>query len=145
MITVAGGDTYRTADELDLQYYVNLAKEQVGITHVLWFQSDAKWGQKAGEFEILGFEEKNAGWKLNDFYLKRGQEVITGADLGIFTIQFHDTKFYKEKIMRFKVQAYVQDKNGTNDHLFISTVDEESGKGLKAYRFPILNLDYKVR
>lgn len=145
MITVAGGNTYRTADELDLQYYVNLAKEQVGITHVLWFQSDAKCGQKAGEFEILAFEKKNARWKLGDYYLKRGQEVILGADLGTFTIRFKDTKFYNGKVMQFHVQAYVQDKKGVNDYLFIRNVNEESGKRLKAYKFPILNLDYKVR
>lgn len=145
MITVAGGDTYRTADELDLQYYVNLAKEQVGTTHDLEFQSASKWGQKAGEFEILAFEEKNAGWKLNNYYLGRGQEVIIGADLGTFTIRFKDTKFYNGKVMQFHVQAYVQDKNGVNDHLFIRNVNEESGKGLKAYTFPILNWDYKVR
>lgn len=141
MITTAGGDTYRTADELNLQYYIDLAAKQVGKTHELRFQNRAKRSQKAGEFEILGFEEKNAGWKLNDFYLERGQEVITGADLGTFTIQIHDTKFYREKIMRFKVQAYVQDKNGINDHLFVSTVDEESGRRMKAYMFPILNWD----
>ena len=145
MITVASGDTYRTADELDLQYYVNLARKQIGKTYDLRFQSDAKCRQKAGEFEILDFEEKNARWELNDYYLRIGQEIITGADLGTFTIRFKNTKFYNGKVMRFHVQAYVQDKNGVNDHLFIGDVNEESGKGLKAYRFPILNWNYKVR
>ena len=145
MITVAGGDTYRTADELDLQYYVNLARKQVGTIHDLQFQSDAKWGQKAGEFEILDFEEKNARWKLNNYYLGMGQEVVAGADLGTFTIRFKNTKFYNGKVMRFHVQAYVQDKNGVNDHLFIRNVNEESGKGLKAYDFPILNWNYRAR
>lgn len=145
MITVAGGDIYRTADELDLQYYVNLARKQVGTIHNLQFQSDAKWGQKAGEFEILDFEEKNARWKLNNYYLGMGQEVVAGADLGTFTIRFKNTKFYNGKVMRFHVQAYVQDKNGVNDYLFIRNVNEESGKGLKAYDFPILNWNYRAR
>ena len=145
MITVESGDTYRTADELDLQYYVNLARKQVGTIHDLRFQSNAKCRQKAGEFEILDFEEKNARWELNDYYLRIGQEIITGADLGTFTIRFKNTKFYNGKVMRFHVQAYVQDKNGVNDHLFICNINEESGKGLKAYEFPILNWNYKAR
>ena len=141
MITVAGGATYREASELDLQHYIDLAKAEVGKTHDLQFQSNANWGQKAGEFTILSFEEKDAGWKLNDCYERQGLEVINGAKLGIFTIQLHGTKIYKEKIMRFPVQAYVQDKEGTNDHLFISNCPEGKNSKIRAYSFPILNWD----
>lgn len=142
MIEIEGGYTYRTADELNLQYYIDLAKKQVGTMHDVLFQTRSKLGQKAGTFTILDFKEKNPGWKYDYFYHEKGLDVITGAHLGIFKIQFHDTKFYNEKIMSFETSAYVQDHNGNiNDHLWINTVDVNSGKEMKAYRFQILNWD----
>ncbi|MGN0950117.1 MAG: hypothetical protein ACI4OH_05170 [Mitsuokella sp.] len=145
MITI-NGEEYREESELNLEDYLNSAREKVGKTYPLEYLSRSKQGQKAGEFEILAFEEKNAHWFYNDvfdhwdgeknYYI----EVVHGAKLGFYTIKFHNTKFYKEKTMRFPVWGFVESR-GKGDFLRIWANIDGTDKRLRAYDFPSLDLE----
>lgn len=130
----------KKTNELDINYYVELAKREVGSVHDLEFQSMSKYGEKAGTFEILEFEEVEPKFTYS-YWKNKENDTPDGAIIGYFKIKLSDTKFYNGKTFRFEVKAYVQssDTGEVNDRLFISNKNADTGKWLKAYDFPILN------
>lgn len=126
----------KKTEELDINYYVELAKREIGKTHDVKYESDYR--KKAGEFTVLSFEEENPAFTYNWIQHKE-DDTPDGAELGYYRVRINNTKFYNGKEIRVRVKAYVQDYKGLNDHLFISTKDENTGKWLRAYTFPILN------
>ena len=128
----------KTTSELDINYYVNLASEKVGYVGNLRFQTTKNYLEKAGTFEILDFTpyEKPSFYFCSNCY--RENDTPTGADLGVYRIRITDSKFYNGKTIRFKVVADVQSKKGMSDDLFIIEINEDTGKRLKAYTFPVL-------
>lgn len=124
-------------NELNINDYIKLAEEKIGYVGELRFQS--KNNEYAGKFEILGFEPNENPQFTYSHWSYEEDDTPDGARLGYFTIKLTDTKFYNNKIMKFKVNAYVQSREGRDNRLFISTKNEVTGKYLKAYEFPILN------
>ena len=131
---------YKT-NELDINYFVQLAKEKVGYIGDLEFQSFKN--EKAGKFEILNFEKVEDPTFTFSYWRFKEADTPNGAILGTYTIKLTDTKFYNGKTFEFEVHAYVQNENGLIDMLFINNVNLETGKQLKAYKFPLLNSIYK--
>jgi hypothetical protein len=130
----------KKATELDINYYVKLAKDKVGHIGNLTFETFSRQGEIAGKFEILDFEASEPPHFTFNYWMHERDNTPDGAVLGTYTIKLTETKFYNGKTIKVEVRAYVQDGDGKqNDHLFISTYNLLTGKRLKAYHFPILN------
>ena len=133
----------KNTQELDLQYYINLAKSKVGYKGELNFQTFSKCDEFAGEFEVLSFKESNepqflypAEWVQKKKHI---EDCPNAAELGYFTIKLKNTKIYKNREFTCKVQAYVQNDEGLTDRLYISNEPIELKKRMRCYSFPILN------
>lgn len=130
----------KKTNELNINDFIKLAEDNVGLIGDLEFETQSRQGEIAGTFEILGFEKSENPKFTYTVHWLEDDETPNGADLGVYTIKLTNTKFYNGKTFRFKVTAYVQDEDrGTNEMLHISTLNEDTGKYLKAYCFPILN------
>ena len=131
----------KKTNELNINEYVMLAQEKVGYIGEIEFQSPASYRkcENPGQFEILAFEQHENPHFEYKFWKHEKDDTPDGAVVGYYFIKFIDTKFYNNKVMKFKVSAYVQDDKGTNSRLYIWNNNEETGKWLKAYQFPILN------
>ena len=134
-------------NELDINYFVELAKSHVGEIHDLEFQTHSKRGEAAGKYEILSFTEENPHFTMH-YFRNKGDDTPDGADLGYYTIRITESKFYNGKVIRVPVQAYVQAKDRINladgeyhitKALFINNVNLDTGKSLKAYEFGIID------
>lgn len=125
--------------ELNINEYIMLAEEKVGFIGNMEYASTNKYGEYAGQFEILAFEHAAEPHFTYSFWKYEEEETPNGAVLGYFFIRLFDTKFYNNKTIKAEVHAYVQNEEGANSRLFISTKNEDTGKYLKAYQFPILN------
>lgn len=127
--------------DLDINYFMELAKNHVGEVHNLEFQTFSKRDQYAGKYEILDFipaEEPKfdySHWSYEE------DQTPNEADLGYYMIKISDSKFYNGKTIKVHVTAYVQDDKGITKALYIWNVDENTGKRLKAYEFGII--DYR--
>ena len=127
----------KKTNELDINYFIKLAENEVGKTYDLEFQSFRL--EKAGKFTILSFEENEPQFKFK-YWKHKDDDTPDGADLGYYRVRLYGTKFYNGKEIRVRVSAYVQnEQRGINDMLFINNYNEDTGKCLKAYKFPIIN------
>ncbi len=122
--------------ELNINEYIMLAEEKVGYVGDLRYQRSY---EKSGEFEILAFEQAKEPHFTYTYNWLEEADTPDGAVLGYFFIKLTDTKFYNNKTMKFEVIAGVQDEKEKNSHLHIRFRNEETGKYLKAYAFPVLN------
>lgn len=129
----------KKTSELNINEYIMLAEEKVGFVGNMEYASTNKYGEYAGLFEILAFEQAAEPHFKYSFWKYEKEDTPDGAVLGYFFIRLFNTKFYNNRVVKVEVRAYVQDKEGTNSRLFVSTKDEDTGKNLKAYQFPILN------
>lgn len=127
--------------ELDINYFVELARSHVGEIHDLEFQSMNKCGEIAGKYEIVDFEENNPRFEY-EFWKNEENETPDTAKLGYYLVKITETKFYNGKTIRVPVSAYVQDKKGITKALYIYNINADTGKALKAYEFGII--DFRV-
>lgn len=129
----------KKTSELNINEYIMLAEEKVGHVGELEFQTFSKRYEDAGNFEILAFVQAEDPHFTYRHKLIEEADTPDGAELGHFIIKFTDTEFYNNKIMKFKVTACVQTEDGQNSWLYIYNINAETGKKLKAYKFPMLN------
>ena len=61
-------------NELDINYFVKLAESHVGEIHDLEYQSNSKYGEVAGKFEILEFVPENPHFDYS-FWRNREEET----------------------------------------------------------------------
>lgn len=134
-------------NELNINEFVKYAENHVGETHELKFQS--KRGEYAGKYEILNFEAYEPHFTYR-YWSCEGEKEPDGAKLGFYTIKITDSKFYNGKTIKVAVHAYVQecDDMRTDDwyktkQLYISNINEATGKTLRAYEFGII--DWRVK
>lgn len=137
-----------TIDQLNINDYIEYAKSHVGEVHDLQFQTLSKRAQAAGKFEILDFVESENPHFDYSFWRFKEAQTPDEADLGYYFVKMIDTKFYNNKIIKVPVIAYVQHCDGASEcfktkALFISHVNAETNKTLKAYSFGIL--DFRSR
>ena len=123
-------------NELDINYFVELAKNHVGEIHDLEYQSFR--AERAGKYEILEFTPDNPHFKYSYWrYLE--EDTPNDADLGYYLVKITESKFYNGKTIRVPVSAYVQSDDKITKALFINNVNLDTGKTLKAYKFGILD------
>lgn len=125
-------------NELDINYFVKLAESHVGEIHDLKYQSDSKYGEIAGKFEILEFVPDNPRFDYSH-WTTRENETPDHAELGYYLVKITESKFYNGKTIRVPVSAYVQEHDKITKALFINNVNLDTGKGLRAYSFGILD------
>lgn len=140
-------ERFKTA-ELDINEFVRFAESHVGETHDLEYQTFSKRGEPAGKYEIIGFEPLDNPHFEYRYWKHAENDTPDNAELGYYYIKISDSKFYNGKTIKARVVAYVQteDKDGNyykTKALYIYNVNEETGKGLKAYQFGIL--DFRVK
>lgn len=128
-------------NELDINYFVALAKSHIGEIHDVEFQSMSRCGEIAGKFEIIDFVEDNAHFGY-EFWKNEENETPDTAELGYYVVKITETKFYNGKTIRVPVSAYVQDETGITKALYIGNINLDTGKALKAYEFGII--DFRV-
>ena len=123
-------------NELDINYFVKLAESHVGEIHDLEFQSFRT--DYAGKYEIIEFTPENPHFDYH-FWRNREDETPDTAVLGYYLVKITESKFYNGKTIRVPVSAYVQDDDKITKALFISNLNLDTGKCLKAYKFGILD------
>lgn len=124
----------KKSHELDVNNYANLAAEKVGFIGEIKFQTLSRWFEKAGTYEILDFTPYEKPSFTFNHWRYREDDTPTGIDLGVYTIRITESKFYNGKTIRVKVSAFL-----TDDSLYIWNYNVDTGKSLKAYRFPFVN------
>jgi hypothetical protein len=129
----------KNAKDLDLNYYLGLAAAKVGYKGKLQFQTMSRWGEAAGDFEILDFKPYPDAQFTFTFWKAKQDQTPDGAKLGTYTIKLSNSKFYSGRIFECYVSAYVQNDDGLNDQLYVDNQDVNTKKRMKAYEFPILN------
>lgn len=128
---------YKT-NELDINYFVELAKSHVG--EIGEVESQGNTIRQYGHFQIIDFKPENPHF-THTYWIHEEDDTPDGADLGEYTIKCLDTKFYKGKEIRVRVSAYVQEDKGVTKALYVDNINRETGKTLRAYSFGIIDFD----
>ena len=136
------------AEELDINYFVDLAASHVGEVHTVGFQTMAKYGEEAGKFEILEYIEEDPHFTFR-YWLNRDNNTPDGAKLGYYRVKLTGTKFYNGKIFRVPVSASVQgskkeDEGKILKEIFVESKNADTGKWLKAYEFGFIDFGVRV-
>lgn len=125
-------------NELDINYFVELAESHVGEIHALEYETPSKRDQDAGKFEILDFTPVNPHFGYTFWKYEEDQTPNT-AKLGYYLVKITESKFYNGKTIRVPVTAYVQSDDKITKALYIDTENLDTGKRLRAYSFGILD------
>lgn len=126
-------NTFKYANDVDVDYYRDLVAKQVGSINELKWQT---WGNKevAGQYEILSFTPyEQPEFKYQGLRSERENKPDT-LILGTYEVKLHDTKKYKKEVFTFEVSMYFsQDNFEYNEYISVSGKNEKTGKYLKAY------------
>lgn len=129
--------------ELDINYFVELAKSHVGEIRELAF---VKRCEKAGQYEIVDYIPAEPRFEYFAFTEK--DKTPTNAFVGYYKVRLINSKFYNGKTFTFPVHAGVQDKYFGEKFNEVAKVSKairiytevvETGKTLKAYEFPTID------
>jgi hypothetical protein len=126
-------------EEHNINEWLVFAKSLVGTTRELNFNSQARYFDEAGEYEILSFKEYEKPQFTFNFYKYEEEDTPSNLHLGVYEIKIKNTKKYNNKTFHFPVSAYFSDYNGKyNEYLSISEKRIEDNRYLQAYRFKFI-------
>lgn len=126
--------------DINISEWMEIAQSNVGNTFDLGFQTLSKYGEVAGQFEILSFQPDEDPKFKYTYWKHEEQQTPDGLELGVYEIKLLNTKQNNGKIFHFKVSAFFSELGGHyNESIYISTKRLEDNKYLKAYEFGFLN------
>lgn len=128
----------KKTSEINVQEWTKKASDVVGTVRNLDFQTSTKFGEIAGQYEILSFTPCENQKFTFSHWTQEKNDTPSGLELGFYKIKFHNTKKYNGKEFTFMVKAFFSEKMG--DSLYISTKKEEDEKGLLSYKFGFIEI-----